>query len=484
VKVVLARIKLGRHADPRKARPVEHLGLAYLAACLRRRGHIVEILDAELLDLSEADVMARLAEADFDLLGLTMPDGLSAHAALEFLSRWQSPRKRGRQLHVTAGGHSATLNARQVLANAPTLDSVVLYEGEETLCELADRLAEDRDWRATPGIAYRADGSFRESEPRPRLADLDELPLPARDTLPVLLRADPDAPASVLSSRGCHRRCSFCLVRSFFGSWRARSAVDVVDELEILARDFSVSRIDFQDDNFVGPGERGRQRAMAVAEQMCKRRVDLTFRIMCSADVVTHDVLSRLIDAGLHSVFIGIESGSQTRLTAYRKGTVRQNARALRVLDRLGILAKCEIGFIMFDPAGNLEEIEENLRFLREHVPFITPGTLVSSLDDTYTPADARRRGALPEPLRLLHKLFTLIAVTTRGTYEHLEVGSPDHTGRWRLGVLDIASHAVTSLSKLVERQKLAEDSYRALVAEIGEQAKALSDSMGVPRET
>jgi anaerobic magnesium-protoporphyrin IX monomethyl ester cyclase len=484
VRVVLARVKIGPRAGPSETRPMEHLGLAYLAGSLRRGGHTVEIVDAEVLGLREADLAARLADADFDLLGLTMPDEHSVEAALGFLSRWQSARARGREPHVTAGGHYATASAGHLLATAPGLDSVVLYEGEETVCELADRLAEGRDWRATLGIAYHVDGGSRESAPRPKLADLDELPFPARDMLPVLLRADPDTAAAVLSSRGCHRRCSFCRVRSFFGSWRGRSAVNVVDELEVLVRDFNVSRFDFQDDNLVGPGERGRQRAMAIAEEIRRRGIDLTFRIMCSADAVTHDVIARLIDAGLSSVFVGIESGSQTRLTAYRKGTVEQNVRALEVLDRLGILAKSEMGFIMFDPSGSLEEIEENLAFLREHVRFVTPGTLFSAMDGIYTPPDAPERGAFPEPLRLLRRIFMLIALTTRDAYQRAGLGSRDHTGMWRLGVLDIASDAATSMAALVARGNLTADSYQALVAEMRGRAKALSDSMSVPRET
>jgi anaerobic magnesium-protoporphyrin IX monomethyl ester cyclase len=484
VRVVLARVKIGPRAGPSETRPMEHLGLAYLAGSLRRGGHTVEIVDAEVLGLREADLAARLADADFDLLGLTMPDEHSVEAALGFLSRWQSARARGREPHVTAGGHYATASAGHLLATAPGLDSVVLYEGEETVCELADRLAEGRDWRATLGIAYHVDGGSRESAPRPKLADLDELPFPARDMLPVLLRADPDTAAAVLSSRGCHRRCSFCRVRSFFGSWRGRSAVNVVDELEVLVRDFNVSRFDFQDDNLVGPGERGRQRAMAIAEEIRRRGIDLTFRIMCSADAVTHDVIARLIDAGLSSVFVGIESGSQTRLTAYRKGTVEQNVRALEVLDRLGILAKSEMGFIMFDPSGSLEEIEENLAFLREHVRFVTPGTLFSAMDGIYTPPDAPERGALTEPLRLLRRIFMLIALTTRDAYQRAGLGSRDHTGMWRLGVLDIASDAATSMAALVARGNLTADSYQALVAEMRGRAKALSDSMSVPRET
>ncbi len=484
MRVVLARVRVAPRAGPSETRRMEHLGLAYLAGALRQAGHTVEIVDAEVLGMDEAELVTRLADADFDLLGITIPDEETAEATLPFLSRWQSARKRGRESHVTAGGHYATTSAAHLLATAPGLDSVVLFEGEQTLCELADRLAEDRDWRSTPGIAYEAEGKFRESAPRPRLADLDELPFPARDMLRVLLETDSGTAAAALSSRGCHRRCSFCRVRSFFGSWRGRSAVNLVDELEMLVRDLGINRFDFQDDNFVGPGERGRRRAMAIAEQISRRGIDLTFRIMCSADGVTHDVIARLIDAGLSSVFVGIESGSQTRLTAYRKGTVEQNIRALEVLDRLGILAKSEMGFIMFDPSGSLEEIQENLAFLREHVRFVTPGALFSAMDGIYTPPGSLQRGALPEPLRLLRKLFMLVALTTRDACQRAGLGSREHTDTWRLGVLDIASDAAAAMSELVASGSLTQDSYQALAAEAERRAKALSDSMSAPRET
>jgi radical SAM superfamily enzyme YgiQ (UPF0313 family) len=485
MRVILVRVQVDPYVWPRQRRPkLEHLGLAYLAACLRQKGHTAEILDAELQGLDPSQVMARLTEADCDLVGITMSDAVLARSAVEFLTQWELPRTRGRRLHVTAGGHFATRVAEKVLATVPNLSSVVLYEGEEALPELADRLAEDRDWRATPGIAYQADGCFRESDPRPQVADLDQLPFPARDTLPDLLSADPNAAVSVLSSRGCHRRCTFCGVRSFFGSWRPRSASNVVHELEALVRDFGVRRVGFQDDNFIGPGERGRERAGAIAEQMQKRRLGLRFHIMCSADTVSYDVFSRLVDAGLYAAFVGIESGSQTRLTAYRKGTVRQNIRALEVLDRLGLLQKCEIGFIMFDPDGDLKEIGENLAFLRDHVRFVTPGTFLNTRDDIYSCMDAGPSLSLPKPLQVLRELFTVIVVTTRDAYDRLQLGTPDHTESWRLGIIDLASHAVSSLSKLVERRNLTDEACQTLAAAVRSQAEALSSTMALPPTT
>jgi radical SAM superfamily enzyme YgiQ (UPF0313 family) len=478
MRIALARVRLDRYAGVGQRRPkLEHLGLGYLAACLRLKGHEVEIVDAELQDLDEVQTAARLG--DCDLAGVTMPDATSARTAIEFLSSWKRPA--GRPRHVTVGGHGATVAAGEILAAVPSIDSVVLYEGEETLPELAARLAEDGDWRATPGLAYRADGGGRESAPRAKLQQLDDLPFPARDTLPALLSADPNAAASVLSSRGCYRHCTFCGVAGFFGNWRGRAAGNVTDELARLKTEFGVRRVDFQDDNFVGPGERGRARAVAIATQMQARRLELRFRLMCSADAVTEEVFSRLAEAGLYSVFVGIESGSRQRLRAYRKGTVEQNVQALQVLERLGLLQQSEIGFIMFDPDGDLQEIADNLAFLREHVRFITPGTLFNARDDIHTLRGSRASLALPEPLRLARGLFTSLLMASEEAYLRLEVGSHAHTETWRLGVLDIASGAVASLSELLARGRLTDESYQELATAIQRQAEGLTGRLSGP---
>jgi hypothetical protein len=77
-----------------------------------------------------------------------------------------------------------------------------------------------------------------------------------------------------------------------------------------------------------------------------------------------------------------------------------------------------------------------------------------------------------------------LIALTTRDAYQRAGLGSREHTGTWRLGVLDIASDAAASMSELVASGSLTKESYQSLAAQAERRAKALSDSMHAPRET
>jgi hypothetical protein len=63
MKLMLVRVSTDAYFPPQQRRPrLEHLGLGYLAACLRQKGQVVEIVDAELERLSETQVMARLTE--------------------------------------------------------------------------------------------------------------------------------------------------------------------------------------------------------------------------------------------------------------------------------------------------------------------------------------------------------------------------------------------------------------------------------------
>jgi hypothetical protein len=111
-------------------------------------------------------------------------------------------------------------------------------------------------------------------------------------------------------------------------------------------------------------------------------------------------------------------------------------------------------------------------------VRFVTPGTFLNARDDIYSCMDAGRPLSLPEPLRVLRELFTAIIVATRGAYDRLRLGSPDHVERWRLGVIDIASYAVSSLSQIVERGNLTDEACQRLAAEVSHQAEVLSSTM------
>ncbi len=269
-----------------------------------------------------------------------------------------------------------------------TFDSIALGEAEETFAELLRALDRGQDWTGLPGLLSAENarrlagggppagaGQVLPPTPRPLIADLDALPFPARDTLPAFLARTPGLRvASVLRSRGCYGNCSFCDTRAFYAAspgaaWRARSAANVADEVEALVKDHGIEAVRFWDDNFMGPGQRGREAAEDLAHELIRRRAtglpQVRFSFECRVTDVDPDLFRLLKEAGLHRLFLGVEAMSQRQLDFFnKKVSVEDNRRALRVVEELGL--DVVIGMIMFDPDTTMAELDANLSFLRE----------------------------------------------------------------------------------------------------------------------
>ena len=147
----------------------------------------------------------------------------------------------------------------------------------------------------------------------------------------------------------------------------------MADDSEYAYRS-GVTTFEIVDDNFIGPGELGKKRARAIAEELRRRHLPIRFHASCRVNDVDETTMRLLQQSGLISVSLGIESGVQRILDSFNKhATVAQNCAAVQPPDLLGIGVSVYI--IFFDPYMTLGEVRENLTFLRhlqtfEHVRF------------------------------------------------------------------------------------------------------------------
>src|SRR5262249_3365793 len=198
----------------------------------------------------------------------------------------------------------------EILPNFPELDSVVRYEGEETLVDLVERLRTGSDWRQTPGIAYLCENQVVVTEPRALVHDLDSLPFPHRPNKPEQIGGFPTLP--LLASRGCARRCSFCSIHTFYRTApgkvvRVRKPAKVVEEMQQLHSQHGVRVFLFQDDDFPLWGNAGRRWADELAERFHDSGLaaNTVWKISCRGEYVEPELFSKLRDAGLFLVYMG-----------------------------------------------------------------------------------------------------------------------------------------------------------------------------------
>lgn len=377
------------------------LGTAYLASALRRAGFTVEIIDASLEGLSYNEMLMRIVNRPSRLIGISVwLQRLVADA--EHLVK--DLRSHNINAHITMGGHSTTFLYQEILEHNNGLDSVVCGEGEEILIELLSALTSKAEWRSIPGVAS-IHNNILYYDPRPTQDDLDSFASPALDY--ARLVKERGQFMSLLTSRGCYGRCTFCSTNPFYRlgggkAWRGHSPERVLTELRQLTSAYGFEHFGFRDDNFVGPGQLGRARAHAIATGIKEAGLNIKFYIACRVNDIDKDLFIALKEAGLTRVFLGVESGSQRRLDAFNKGVkVEENIQAIRLLVELGI--PFTIGYIMFSPDTTWEEFKESSAFLRD-----TLGTIEGVSDavhDMFNIVEVLPGTAVVEELRLKGQL-------------------------------------------------------------------------------
>ncbi len=146
--------------------------------------------------------------------------------------------------------------------------------------------------------------------------------------------------------------------------WVARSIPNVIEELAYLHEKFDIDHFMFVDDNFIGPGEAGRQRALDFADAYRKSGLPMTFHIDCRAVDVREHVIRALQQAGLRSIFVGVESVSMNDLRLYRKGLkASSNWTAAKFIIDSGL--DYTFSMIMFNPDTTSDDILANIEFLK-----------------------------------------------------------------------------------------------------------------------
>ncbi|MCS7129837.1 MAG: B12-binding domain-containing radical SAM protein [Archaeoglobaceae archaeon] len=185
---------------------------------------------------------------------------------------------------IILGGVHVSFEPEKALKN-DYVDAVCIGEGEETILEVAERIEEDKSLEGVRGVFYKENGEIKKNEPRSFIQDLDSLPFPAYELMPLKkysvfgykLEHFP-----VISSRGCPFTCRYCSSSLFMGHrFRARSAKNVVDEIEWLVNDFKAKHIAFGDDTFTF----NRKRVVEICEEIKKRGIEISWS--CSSRMHT-----------------------------------------------------------------------------------------------------------------------------------------------------------------------------------------------------
>ena len=346
----------------------ENLGVLTIASHLEAAGVYFGVLEASLFQCTPEQTVELALERQPRLVGISVFSTDLLDTCLDLAQRLKD---RAPEVEIVLGGHGASFVHREILERNPAVAAVIRGEGEHALLELIERPGAERAEIAN--LTYRQNGQIAVTPAAKVNQDLDRVPLPHQFARRMI--ADDEVlsktPLMIVSSRGCFDRCSFCTVTKFYnGSWRGRSPVHVVDELEDMVETFGRTSIHFWDDTFLGPGNVGRRRAIEIAEEILRRNLELTFHITTRPSDLRDDVVAALAEAGLRSVFLGVESSEQSTLDYFDKhAKVEHSETAIDMLWRHGV-HRILIGFILFHPQTTWQSFRRDLEYL-DKFPYV-----------------------------------------------------------------------------------------------------------------
>ena len=334
------------------------LGLAYLASMVRDE-HDVKIVDSIAEDLNYNDVKKIIKSYDPDIVGITATTSMipDAYAVAKMA------KEHNEDVKIVMGGPHVTFTPEKTIKECPCVDYVVRGEGELTFKELVDSLAKNKETENILGLSVNMGDKVKNNLARPLIKDVDTIPMPSYDLLPMdKYQADGIKFGTVMTSRGCPFQCAFCSSSLQFGKrWRGHSDSRVIEELKILREEYGRKEIEFLDDTFT----LNRPRAIRIAKRIRVEGLDISWTASSRVDIFTNEVADALKYGGCHTVYFGIESGSQKTLDFIGKRITPEQSMAavkkakLRKLHALG-------AFIIGFPEETKEDVKKTIKFSKK----------------------------------------------------------------------------------------------------------------------
>jgi anaerobic magnesium-protoporphyrin IX monomethyl ester cyclase len=379
------------------------LGLAYLAGTLKAHNIKVQVVDAvgenpdqfvplDFMDgnsigLTKEQIVERIDKST-DIIGMScmFSNSWPYDVRLVKLIRERFPNAK-----IILGGEHVTACADYILETCPEVDVCVKGEGEQTVLELVKTFRNGGDLSAVRGTIYRNGQTIERNVPRERIADVDTVPAPAWDAIPLNNYLDRGLSHGVstvrsmalLATRGCPYQCTFCSNPQMWGTkWSARDPKLVVDEMEGWIKLYRVENFDLFDLTAIIK----KDWLVAFAGELLDRKINITYQLPSGtrSEAIDQEVADLLYRSGCRQMNYAPESGSPATLKRIKKNVNLDNlAKSLHGCCKRGIKVGCN--FILF-PDDALSDVFETFKFMLRcswlglhdaaFVPFVCyPGT-------------------------------------------------------------------------------------------------------------
>lgn len=345
--------------------------LAYTSALLKREGVDVLFVDGVAEKIDKKEFLNRIYSYNPSILVLEVST-ISIKTDLEYANEIKN--KLGASCKIIFSGMHTEMHKPDFLKNFTDVDMVMVGEYEFTLLDIVKHRNNNHSFNDIPGLLFRDETNvIVQTKQRPVIDDLDALPWPDRDSVPIYNYRDtpwdiPTPSVQMWASRGCPFQCVFCAwPQIMYGGhlYRVRKPVDVADEMEMLIKKYDFKSIYFDDDTF----NIGKKRIINLCNEIKKRNLhNIPWAVMARADTMDEEMLVTMKDAGLVALKYGVESADQSIVDRSGKGLdLEKVKKIIELTKKLGI--KIHLTYTFGLPGETKETIDKTIALALEHDP-------------------------------------------------------------------------------------------------------------------
>ncbi len=354
----------------RLSRKRQPLSLAYIASLLRN-DYEIKLLDANALNLGLEKTISEIKKFNPEILILTSTPidrwEVPSHAHIKFLIEGLVKIINSLQISyiILTGSHGSVMPGW--LLKKARINFIVRNEPELTVVNLVKSIVNKKDFSQIKGISFLRDDKIVNTPDAERNKDLDNLPFPAYDLLPMKKYGYtyPDIPkpfSLIMSSRGCPFNCIYCLKTMMKDLYIVRNPENVVDEIKYLADNFNIKGIYFQDWEFTI----NRDRVYQICDLIIGNKLDIKWGCNVRASDIDEEIIKKMKKAGCVRINIGFETGSQKLLDIAKKNIkIEDMQKAIDICKEYNI--NIGIYSILNLPGETRETIKETEKFLAKN---------------------------------------------------------------------------------------------------------------------
>jgi anaerobic magnesium-protoporphyrin IX monomethyl ester cyclase len=339
------------------------LGIMYIAAYAEKyTDHTIEILDVLAEELDYKRVEEEVRKRKPDVVGITS----MTFTLIDVIKIAKMIKKVNHEIKIVLGGPHVYIYQNETI-DIPEIDFLVLGEGEITFTELIQKIDNYNDLKNIKGLVFKHEGKIINTGQRDFIEDLDSIPFPARHLTKIelykSLLAKRSNVTTMMTTRGCPYKCIFCDRPHLGKVFRARSAENVVREMEECTK-MGINEFILYDDTFTI----NRQRVLDICKLIEDKGLDIGWDIRARVNTVDKEMLIKLKHAGCERIHYGVESANPEILKLLNKGiTISQVEKAFEMTKEAGIETLAY--FMIGSPTETRDKILNTINFAKQLKP-------------------------------------------------------------------------------------------------------------------